>query len=70
MIGTLALAVALVAGSVIVFAVSIRVGILLGLRLDRALEVPTSVDSESQSSVDAEESVAPGSVGQEEKRGK
>jgi len=37
MIGTVTLALVIVAGAVILFAVSIRVGILLGLRLDRVL---------------------------------
>jgi hypothetical protein len=69
MIGTLVLAVTLVAGSVVLFAVSIRVGILFGRRLDRALEVRTSEDSETPPSVDAGESIAQAGIGQEENRG-
>ena len=57
MIGTFGLAGAIVAGSVILFVVSIRVGILLGRRLDRAIEERTARDS------------APGSFGHEENRG-
>jgi len=69
MIGTLGLAVAIVAGAVILFAVSIRVGILLGLRLDRVLEARISDDLEPPSSVDAGASIAPDNFGQEENRG-
>jgi len=69
MIGTLGLAVAIVAGAVILFAVSIRVGILLGLRLDRVLEARISEDLEPPSSVDAGASIAPDNFGQEENRG-
>ena len=69
MIGTLVLAVTLVAGSVVLFAVSIRVGILFGHRLDRALEVRTSEDSETPPSVDAGEPNAQAGIGQEENRG-
>jgi len=68
MIGTLTLAVAIVAAAVILFAVSIRVGILLGLRLDRVLEARTSEDLEPPSSVYAGASSAPGSFGQEDNR--
>jgi hypothetical protein len=38
MIQGLVFAVVLVGGTLVVFVVSIRIGILLGLRLDRALE--------------------------------
>jgi hypothetical protein len=69
MIGTLTLAGAIVVGSVIMFAVSIRVGILLGRRLDGVLEARMSEDSEGPSSVDAGASTAPGDFGQEENRG-
>jgi hypothetical protein len=68
MIGTLTSAVAIVAGTVILFAVSIRVGILLGLRLDRVLEARISEDLEPSSSVDAGASIAPDNFGQEENR--
>ena len=68
MIGTLTLALAIVAGAVILFAVSLRIGILLGLRLDRVLEARMSEDLEPPSSVDAGASIAPGSVGQEDSR--
>jgi hypothetical protein len=68
MIGTLTLALAIVAGAVILFAISIRVGILLGLRLDRVLEARTSEDRKPPSSVDAGASIAPGHLGQEENR--
>jgi hypothetical protein len=60
MIGTLALALAIVAGAVILFAISIRVGILLGLRLDRVIEARMSEDQKPPSSVDAGSSIAPG----------
>lgn len=68
MIGTLALALAIVAGAVILFAISIRVGILVGLRLDRVLEARMSEDSKPSSSVDAGASIAPDNFGQEENR--
>jgi len=68
MIGTLTLAVAIVAGAVILFAVSIRVGILLGLRLDRVLEARTSADPKPPSSVDAGASIALDNFGQKENR--
>jgi hypothetical protein len=68
MIGTLTLAVAIVAGAVILFAVSIRVGILLGLRLDRVLEARMSEDPKPPSSVDAGASIASDNLGQEENR--
>jgi hypothetical protein len=42
--GALPFAFALVAGCVVVFAVSIKVGILLGLRLDRVLEARAAAD--------------------------
>ena len=66
MIGTLTLALVIVAGAVILFAVSIRVGILFGLRLDRVLEARMSEDPKPPSSVDAGASSAPDNFGQEE----
>ena len=45
MIGTLLLAGALVALAAIMFVVSVRVGILVGRRLDRAIEARLSEDS-------------------------
>jgi hypothetical protein len=69
MIGTLTLAVGIVAGAVILFAVSIRVGILLGLRLDRVLEARMSENPKPSSSVDAGASIAPDNFEQEENRG-
>jgi hypothetical protein len=66
MIGTLTLALVIVAGAVIVFAVSIRVGILLGLRLDRVFEARMSEEPKPPSSVDAGASIAPDNFGQEE----
>ena len=69
MIGTPTLALAIVAGAVILFAVSIRVGILLGLRLDRVLEARMSEKTKPSSSVDAGASIAPDNFEQEENRG-
>ena len=69
MIGTLGLAGAIIAGSVILFVVSIRVGILLGRRLDRAIEERTARDPEPASPVVSGESMTPGSFGHEENRG-
>ena len=66
MIGTVTLALVIVAGAVILFAVSIRVGILLGLRLDRVLEARMSEDPKPPSSVDVGASIAPDNFGQEE----
>jgi len=51
------------------FAVSIRVGILLGLRLDRVLEARMSENPKPSSSVDAGASIAPDNFEQEENRG-
>ena len=68
MIGTLTLTGAIVAGAVILFAVSIRVGILLGLRLDGVLEARMSEDPKPPSSVDAGASIGPDNFGQEENR--
>jgi hypothetical protein len=44
MIQALIFAVVLVGGTLVVFVVSIRIGILLGLRLDRALEARAAAD--------------------------
>ncbi len=68
MIGTLGLAVAIVVVSVVLFAVSIRVGILLGLRLDRVLEARISEDLEPPASGDAGASIESDNFGQKENR--
>jgi hypothetical protein len=60
MIGTLLLAVGLLALAVILFVVSVRVGILVGRRLDRAIEARLSEDSMP---------VPPAGIDQEENRG-
>lgn len=69
MIGTLGLAVAIVVVSVVLFAVSIRVGILVGLRLDRVLEARISEELEPPAPVDAGASIEPDNFGQKENRG-
>jgi hypothetical protein len=69
LIGTLTLGAAIVAASVILFAVSIRVGILLGRRLDRAIEDRTAVDAEPPPPVASGESIAAGNFAQQENRG-
>jgi hypothetical protein len=66
---TLGLAALIVAGSVTAFAVSIRLGILLGRRLDRAIESRTTEDPEPPPSDGALGSIAPGNFGQQENRG-
>jgi hypothetical protein len=68
MIGTFVLAGAMVAGAVILFAVSIRVGILLGPRLDRVLEARMSEDPKPPCSVDTGASITPDDFGQEVNR--
>lgn len=68
MIGTLTLALAVVAGAVILIAVSIRVGILLGRRLDRVLEARMSADPNLPLSVDTGASSELGNFEQEENR--
>lgn len=60
MIGALLLAVALIALGAVLFVVSLRVGILVGRRLDGVLEARQSEDSKS---------IEPASIGQEENRG-
>ena len=69
MIETLGLAALIVAGGVAVFALSIRLGILLGRRLDLAIESRKTEDPEPPSSDASQESIAQGNIGQEENRG-
>lgn len=67
MIATLVTAGAIVAAAVVLFALSIRVGILVGHRLDRAIEQRSAGDSETPTPADTGESIAPVDTGQEEK---
>jgi len=68
MIETLGLAALVVAGGVVVFALSIRLGILLGRRLDLAIESRKTEDPEPPSSDASQGSIAQGNIGQEENR--
>lgn len=68
MISALILVLAVVVGGVILFAVSIRVGILVGLWLDRVLEARITDDLRPLSSVDAGASIASDNFEQEENR--
>lgn len=69
MIETLGLAALIVAGGVVVFALSIRLGILLGRRLDLAIESRKTEDPEPPSSDASQGSIAQRNIGQEENRG-
>jgi hypothetical protein len=59
MIQSIALAVVFVALAVLAFVASIRLGMLVGLRLDRALEARAAIATQTSEQIGAQEELAP-----------
>jgi Xaa-Pro aminopeptidase len=69
MIELVATAAVFVAVAVVAFVAAVRLGMLVGLRLDRALEARAAQDGSDEPVTSANEPIADGRTGREENRG-